>query len=71
MPAGLSTSSSPSTSEPSARERSVVFSSSRYGSVLLLHVGEERLDSRGARDSIVFLELNLGRDTQLELARHA
>jgi hypothetical protein len=71
MPAGLSTSSSPSTCEPSARERSVVFSSPRYGSVLLLDVGEERLDSRRARDGIVFLELNLGRDAQLELARYA
>ena len=71
MPAGLSTSSSPSTSELSALERSVVFSSPRYGSVLLLDIGEERLDSRGTRDGIVFLELNLGRDTQLKLARHA
>ena len=71
MPAGLSTSSSPSTGEPSARERSVVFSSPRYGSVLLLDVGEERFDSRGARDGIVFLELNLGRDTQSQLARHS
>ena len=71
MPAGLSTSSSPSTSELSALERSVVFSSPRYRSVLLLDVGEERLDSRCARDGIVFLELNLRCDTQLELARHA
>jgi len=71
MPAGLSTSSSPSTCEPAARERSVVFSSPRYGSVLLLDIGEERLDSRGTRDGIVFLELNLGRDTKLQLAPHA
>lgn len=71
MPAGLSTSSSPSTSEPSARECSVVFSSPRNGSVLFLDVGEERLDSRRTRDGIVFLELNLGRDTELELTRHA
>jgi hypothetical protein len=71
MPAGLSTSNSPSTCEPSARERSGVFSSPRYGSVLFFDVGEERLDSRGPRDGIVFLELNLRRDTQLELPRDA
>ena len=71
MPAGLSTSSSPSTVEPPAPERSVVFSSQRYGSVLLLDVGEERLDSGGTRDGVIFLELNLGRDPQLELPRHA
>ena len=67
----MSTSSSPSTCEPAAWERSVVFSSPRYGSVLLLDVGEERLDSRGPRDGVVFLELNLGRHAQLELARDA
>src|ERR1700686_2354712 len=72
MPAGLSTSSSPSTRrEASARERSVVFSSPRYGSVLFLDVGEERLNSRRTRDGIVFLELNFGRDTELELAGYA
>jgi hypothetical protein len=38
---------------------------------MLLDVGEERLDSRRARDGIVFLELNLRRDTQLQLARNA
>ncbi len=71
MPAGLSTSSSPSTSEAAAADRSVVFSSPRYVGVLFLDVGEKRLDSRRARDGIVFLELNLRRDTQLELARYA
>src|ERR1700736_2882016 len=71
MPAGLSTSSSPSTSELSALERSVVFSSPRYGGVMFLDVGEERLDPRRPRDGIVFLELNLWRDTKLQLARYA
>jgi hypothetical protein len=36
-----------------------------------LDVREKRLDSRRARDGIVFLELNLWRDTKLELARDA
>jgi hypothetical protein len=50
-------------------ERSVVFSSPRGGLVLSLDVREQRLDSRRASDGVVFLELNLGCDSQPQLAR--
>ena len=34
--------------------------------VLPLDLGKERLDARRARDGVVFLELQLGRDTELK-----
>src|SRR6185436_614653 len=71
IPAGLSTSSSPSTGVEGSSLRSVVVRSTGCGGILLLHVGEERLDAGGAGDGVVFLELNLGRHAKLQLSRHA
>src|SRR3982751_3928906 len=71
MPAGLSTSSSPSTGGPAFEECSVLVAATSRRCVLLLDVGEERFDARGAGDGVVFLELDLGSDPQLELTRDA
>src|SRR6478752_2833174 len=71
MPAGLSTSSNPSTDEVPVPERSVVFSSLRCGSVLPLHVRQQRLDAGRARDRVVFLELDLRRHAKPERLRNA
>jgi hypothetical protein len=70
MPAGLSTSSRPSTREPpTSPERSVVLSSPRRSLVLSLDVGEQRLDAGRPRNGVIFLELDLWRHTESELAR--
>src|SRR3954468_15737780 len=71
MPAGLSTSSRPSTGAPASEGRSVLGAATSGRGVLLLDVGEERLDARGAGDGVVFLELDLGSDPQLQLTRDA
>src|SRR3954464_11153054 len=69
IPAGLSTSSSPSTGAPDCAERSAFVASTSGRRVLLLDVGEERLDARRASDGVVLLELDLGCHAQLQLAR--
>jgi hypothetical protein len=71
IPDGLSTSSNPSTGGEGSSLRSVVFPPTGCTGILLLHVGEERLDAGSASDGVVFLELDLRRDTQLELPGNA
>ena len=46
---------------------SAVFPSIGSSGVLLLHIGEQRLDARGAGDSVVFLELDRRSNAQLKL----
>src|SRR5437016_494124 len=71
IPDGLSTSSNPSTGVEDSSLRSAVFPPTGRGRVLLLHLGEERLDASRASDRVVLLELDCRRHAQLELLRHA
>src|SRR5438477_5145708 len=71
IPAGLSTSSIPSTTVEGSSLRSVVFPATRCGGILLLHVRQKRFDASCARDGVVFLELDFGSNAKLELLRNA